>query len=78
MLPVVTIMAISVGWVLGGTIMVEIVFSYDGLGLLTYDAVLAKDFPLLQVLFLIMAIAVLVANFIADIVYFYLDPRVKV
>ncbi len=78
MLPVVTIMAISVGWVLGGTIMVEIVFSYDGLGLLTYDAVLAKDFPLLQVVFLIMAIAVLIANFVADIVYFYLDPRVKV
>jgi peptide/nickel transport system permease protein len=78
MLPVVTIMAISIGWVLGGTIMVEIVFSYDGLGLLTYDAVLSKDFPLLQVVFLIMAIAVLICNFVADIVYFYLDPRVKV
>lgn len=78
LLPVVTVMAISIGWVLGGTIMVEIVFSYDGLGLLTYDAVLAKDFPLLQVVFLLMAIAVLVANFVADIVYFYLDPRVKV
>lgn len=78
MLPVVTIVAISIGWVLGGTIMVEIVFSYDGLGLLTYDAVLAKDFPLLQVVFLIMALGVLAANFVADIVYFYLDPRVKV
>ncbi len=77
LLPVVTVMAISVGWVLGGTIMVEIVFSYDGLGKLTWDAVLNLDYPLLQALFLLMAIAVLIANFVADIVYTYLDPRVK-
>jgi peptide/nickel transport system permease protein len=78
LLPVVTVMAISIGWVLGGTIMVELVFSYDGLGKLTWDAVNARDFGLLQALFLIMAIAVLFANLIADIVYTYLDPRVKV
>lgn len=78
LLPVVTVMAISVGWVLGGTIMVEIVFSYDGLGKLTWDAVLNLDYPLLQALFLLMAIAVLVANFVADIVYTYLDPRVTI
>jgi peptide/nickel transport system permease protein len=78
LLPVVTVMAISIGWVLGGTIMVEMVFSYEGLGLLTWDAVNARDFPLLQALFLIMAIAVLLANLIADIIYTYLDPRVKI
>ncbi len=78
LLPVVTVMAISVGWVLGGTIMVEMVFSYEGLGKLTWDAVNARDFPLLQALFLIMAIAVLIANLIADIIYTYLDPRVKI
>ncbi len=78
LLPVVTVMAISVGWVLGGTIMVEMVFSYDGLGKLTWDAVVSLDYPLLQALFLLMAVAVLVANLIADIVYFYLDPRVKI
>jgi len=78
MLPVVTVMAISVGWVLGGTIMVELVFTYDGLGKLTYDAVFYKDYALLQALFLIMAVAVLAANLIADIVYTYLDPRVKI
>lgn len=77
-LPVVTVMAISIGWVLGGTIMVEMVFSYDGLGLMTWDAVLAQDYCLLQALFLLMALAVLIANFIADIVYVYLDPRVKI
>ena len=78
LLPVVTVMAISIGWVLGGTIMVEMVFSYDGLGLMTWDAVLAQDYSLLQALFLLMALAVLIANFIADIVYVYLDPRVKI
>lgn len=78
LLPVVTVMAISIGWVLGGTIMVEMVFSYEGLGLLTWDAVNARDFPLLQALFLIMAVAVLLANLIADIIYTYLDPRVKI
>ncbi|MGQ9588231.1 MAG: ABC transporter permease [Thermoplasmata archaeon] len=78
MLPVVTVIAISIGWVLGGAIMVEIVFSYDGLGKLTWDAVNDLDYPLLQCLFLIMAIAVLAANFVADIVYTYLDPRVKI
>jgi peptide/nickel transport system permease protein len=78
MLPVVTVAAISIGWVLGGDIMVELVFSYEGLGLLTWDAVNLRDFPLLQAIFLIMAIVVLVANFLADIIYMYLDPRVKV
>jgi peptide/nickel transport system permease protein len=78
MLPVVTVAAISIGWVLGGDIMVELVFSYEGLGMLTWEAVNLRDFPLLQAIFLIMAIVVLVANFLADIIYMYLDPRVKV
>lgn len=78
MLPVVTVIAISVGWILGGDIMVEIVFSYDGLGLLTWNAVNKRDFPILQAVFLLMAIVVLICNFIADMVYLYLDPRVEV
>ena len=78
MLPVVTVAAISVGWVLGGDIMVELVFSYDGMGKVTWDAVNARDFPVLQALFLLMAIAVLFANLVADIIYMYLDPRVTV
>jgi peptide/nickel transport system permease protein len=75
---VVTVAAISVGWVLGGDIMVEIVFSYDGVGMLTWDAVNQRDFPVLQALFLIMAVAVLFANLIADVIYMYLDPRVTI
>ena len=77
MLPVVTVMAIGIAWVLGGTIMVEMVFSYDGLGLMTWDAVVNQDYALLQALFLLFAVAVLIANAISDIVYFYLDPRVE-
>ena len=78
LLPVVTVAAISVGWVLGGDIMVEIVFSYDGVGMLTWDAVNKRDFPVLQALFLLMAVAVLFANLIADVIYMYLDPRVTI
>ncbi len=78
MLPVVTVAAISFGWALGGDIMVEIVFNYKGLGLLTWDAVSLRDFPVLQAVFLIMSITVLVGNFFADIIYMYLDPRVHV
>jgi peptide/nickel transport system permease protein len=78
MLPVVTVAAISVGWVLGGDIMVELVFSYEGMGLVTWEAVNQRDFPVLQAMFLLMAVAVLFANLIADIIYMYLDPRVTV
>ncbi len=78
MLPVVTVIAISVGWILGGDIMVEIIFSYQGLGLLTWDAVNKRDFPVLQAVFLLMAIVVLICNLIADLIYLYLDPRVEV
>ena len=77
MLPVVTVMAIAIAWVLGGTIMVEMVFSYDGLGLMTWDAVVNQDYALLQALFLLFAVAVLIANAISDVIYFYLDPRVE-
>ena len=76
MLPVVTVIALSMGWVLGGEIMVELIFSYEGIGQLTWDAVDYYDYPLLQAIFLIMAVGVLVANLIADLVYVYLDPRV--
>ncbi len=78
MLPVVTVVAISVGWVFGGDIMVELIFSYDGLGMLTWNAVLSRDYCVLQALFLLMAVAVLISNLIADIIYVYLDPRVQV
>ncbi len=77
MLPVVTVIAMNVGWILSGSIMIEIIFSYQGLGWLTWKAVWSHDYPLLQSAFMLETIAVLVANFIADLLLGILDPRVK-
>ena len=76
LLPVVTLMAISLGYVVAGAILVEAVFSYPGIGLETYDAVFAKDYPIVQGAFLVLTLSVVLANFIADLLYFKLDPRI--
>jgi peptide/nickel transport system permease protein len=77
LLPTVTLLALSFGFVIGGAITVELVFSYPGLGLLTFEALEAQDYALLQGMFLFFSAAVIVANLIADILYSYLDPRVR-
>jgi len=77
LLPITTVVAVNVGYILGGAIMVETVYSYPGLGRLTWDAVLNKDYPVLQGAFLLLTMAVLVANFVADFLYAYLDPRIR-
>lgn len=77
LLPTVTLLALSFGFIIGGAITVELVFSYPGVGKLTLDALDKHDFPVLQGSFLIFSIAVLVANLIADLLYSYLDPRVR-
>jgi peptide/nickel transport system permease protein len=76
-LPAVTLIAINLGYVVGGAITAEIVFNWPGLGTLTVDALDARDYPVLQGIFLLLAVSVVVANFGADIVYGYLDPRVR-
>ncbi len=76
-LPMVTIIALNIGFVLGGAIQVEQVFSYDGLGLLTVKSVLNGDYPLMQGLFLLITISVVAANIVSDFVYAWLDPRVR-
>jgi peptide/nickel transport system permease protein len=77
LLPLVTLSAIQFGAVVGGAITIETVFSWPGLGELTFQAINDKDFPVLQGTFLIFSFAVIAANLAADILYFYLDPRVK-
>ncbi|ACY14036.1 ABC transporter permease [Haliangium ochraceum] len=77
LLPNVSGFALSLGFILGGTLLVELVFSYPGLGFLLFRAVMAKDYPLLQGIFLIITIAVLVANLLADVAYLALDPRTR-
>src|SRR3989304_3382353 len=76
-LPMVTVIALNLGYILGGAIQVEQVFSYDGLGLLTIEAILSQDYPLMQAIFLLLTISVVVANLISDFLYAWLDPRVR-
>lgn len=77
MLPTLTLTLLSIGFVFGGAITVEYVFSYDGLGSLTVAAIDGKDYPVLQALFLLFSAAVIVTNLLADVLYSYLDPRVR-
>jgi ABC-type dipeptide/oligopeptide/nickel transport system permease component len=76
MLPLVTLIALSLGSIVAGAIVVEDVFSYPGIGLATIDAIGKRDYPVLQGIFLILTMSVIVANYVADLVYFKLDPRV--
>jgi len=76
-LPSITGFAMSLGFVVGGQVLVETVFSYPGVGFDLVNAATNDDFPLLQALLLFIVLAVLVANFIADITYVRLDPRVR-
>jgi peptide/nickel transport system permease protein len=69
--------ALSLGFVVAGALVMEIVFSYPGIGLTLYNAVTSDDFPLLQGIFLVISLAVLGACLIADIVYFMADPRTR-
>jgi peptide/nickel transport system permease protein len=77
LLPNVSGFALSLGFIVGGTLLVEIVFSYPGLGFLLFRAVGAKDYPLMQGIFLVITVSVLLANLLADIAYLMLDPRTR-
>lgn len=76
-LPSVTGFAMSFGFIVGGGLITEMVFAYPGMGYMLYQAVNAKDYPLMQAIFLIIAASVLIANFLADIAIMLLDPRVR-
>ena len=76
MLPLTTLVILRMGFIIGGSVTIETVFSWPGIGLLTFNAVRQQDYPTLQGTFLVISIAVVLANFIADIVYGYIDPRV--
>lgn len=76
-LPVITLIALDFGFLLSGALFVEIVFSMNGMGTLIYEALLSRDYPVLQGCFLIITVMVIVANFIADILYSLIDPRVR-
>jgi peptide/nickel transport system permease protein len=77
LLPTVTLVFLHLGMVIAGAISVETVFSWPGLGRLTYDALTKNDLPLLQGTFIVLAGAVIFMNTLADLLYRVLDPRVR-
>jgi ABC-type dipeptide/oligopeptide/nickel transport system permease component len=76
MLPVITLVALSLGFIIGGAITVEYVFSYPGIGLLIVEAIDQRDYPVLQAAFLLLTLSVIFFNLLADLLYFKFDPRV--
>ncbi|MGZ4739281.1 MAG: ABC transporter permease [Ilumatobacteraceae bacterium] len=78
LLPSVSLIAIGFGFIIGGAITTETVFSYPGLGLATYQAIGNTDLPMMQALFMFSSVAVIVFNIFADVVLTFLDPRIRV
>jgi peptide/nickel transport system permease protein len=76
-LPNITGFALNLGFVVGGSLLTEMIFSYPGLGFQLYNAVTNLDYSLVQGIFLVIALTVLVSNFLADVVYAWLDPRIR-
>jgi peptide/nickel transport system permease protein len=77
MLPMITLITLSLGYTVGGAVQVETVFSWPGIGRLMYESVGKRDYPMLQGIFLLVAISVIAANLLADMLYSVLDPRVQ-
>jgi peptide/nickel transport system permease protein len=77
MLPIITTLSLYVSLVIGGAIQVETIFSYPGMGMLMYDAVLRRDYPILEASFFLLATVTILSNFISDLLYMIIDPRVK-
>ena len=76
-IPVVTILGTNIGELLSGSVLIEIVFGWPGLGRLMYDAIFSRDYPVLMGLFVFISVGVVTANLITDITYGALDPRVR-
>jgi ABC-type dipeptide/oligopeptide/nickel transport system permease component len=76
MLPITTLIALSLGYIVAGAILIETVFSWPGIGRAVYEAVLQRDYPMLQGAFLVLTLSVIFFNLVADLLYFKLDPRI--
>ena len=77
MLPQITGLALSIGTMVGGALITELVFSYPGMGSLLFGAISSNDYPVIQAVTLIITIAVLVANYLVEILYGFIDPRIR-
>jgi ABC-type dipeptide/oligopeptide/nickel transport system permease component len=76
LLPTTTLIALSLGYIVAGAILIETVFSWPGIGNAVYQAVSERDYPMLQGAFLVLTLSVVLFNFLADLLYFKLDPRI--
>lgn len=77
LLPMITFLGLSFTISISGSVFIESVFSYPGIGKLIYDSVISRDYPLLQGCFFIFSLVVILVNFLVDMTYWYLDPRIK-
>lgn len=77
LLPSMTAFALSLGSVMGGSLIIEIVFNYPGLGNILFQGIIARDYPLIQGQLIIMTLAMLTANLLIDFIYIFLDPRLR-
>ncbi len=77
LVPILTITGIQLGTILGGVIVVEVVFAWPGLGRLVYTAVAARDYPVIQGAVLLIAVAFLAINLLVDLLYAIVDPRIR-
>jgi len=77
MVPYTTMLCMQFGYILSGSMLVEVVFSWRGMGTLIFQAVQRRDYPTVQLCFILIAICVVVFNFLADALSMYIDPRIK-
>lgn len=76
LIPIVTMLALRLPWIIGGSVVIEVVFSWGGLGTLLVNSVLARDYPVVQSILLFISLAVVIANLLADVIYSTIDPRI--
>lgn len=78
LIPIITMIALQLPWIIGGAVVIEVVFSWGGMGSLLVGSVLSRDYQVVQAILLIISLAVVAANLIADILYAFIDPRIRV
>ena len=75
--PYLAAVAVNFGFIAGGALLVEVVFSWQGMGSLMYEAVMSRDYPILSGCFLFLSLSVIGANMVADVICAYIDPRIR-
>jgi len=76
LIPLITLLALDLPYIIGGAVFIEMIFSWPGMGLLYYQAALQRDYPVLMAILVIGAVSIIISNLLADILYAYLDPRI--